>query len=335
MSPFTAITLVAFALGLVPGTTAAGSMRAIQVAEFGSLDVLSLQEVARPTPGHGELLVRVHAAAVNPVDALVRGGQTKGFIDVELPHVPGYDISGTVEATGAAADGFAAGDPVFAMLPLTRGGGYADYAIVTASDAAAKPARLSHAESAALPLVSLTAWQALVEIAALSAGQRVLVHGGSGGVGSMAIQIAKARGAHVTASASAGNLDYLRSLGADVVVDYRNQRFEDHVSDIDVVLDPIGGGTQQRSLEVLKDGGVLVSLVGLGAAARTPPRGIRAVSMLVRPDGAQLREIAALVDTDKLRPEVTLLLPLARVVEAHEQIETGHTRGKVVLVVVE
>jgi NADPH:quinone reductase-like Zn-dependent oxidoreductase len=236
-----------------------------------------------------------------------------------------------VESTGPDAARFEPGDEVFAMLALTRGGAYAPYAIVKVEEAARKPAGLSHVEAASLPLVALTAWQALFDTAGLGQGQTVLIHGGAGGVGSVAIQLAKASGARVITTASAGNHDLVRSLGADVAIDYRNQRFEDVASEVDVVLDTIGGETQVRSLDVLKDGGMLVSLVGLGQAARTPPRDIRAVSILVQPNAVQLTEIAALVDAGKLRPEVSLTLPLAQAADAHRQIETGRTRGKVVL----
>jgi NADPH:quinone reductase-like Zn-dependent oxidoreductase len=323
--------LAVFASALAPAGARGDAMDAIRFDEFGPLEVLAEVRLPRPVAGDGELLLRVHAAGVNPVDALIRGGQTVGFIDVERPHVPGFDVSGVVEAVGAGVVGFAAGDEVFAMLALGRGGGYAQYAVVEAGEAARKPAGLSHVEAASLPLVSLTAWQALIDTAGLQPGQTVLIHGGSGGVGSVAVQLAKAHGARVITTASAGNHEFVRALGADVAVDYRNERFEDVASEVDVVLDLIGGQTQARSLAVLRDGGVLVSLVGLGREARSPPRGIRAVSILVRPDGRQLERIAALVEAGKLRPEVSQVLPLARAIDAHRQIETGHTRGKVVL----
>jgi NADPH:quinone reductase-like Zn-dependent oxidoreductase len=304
----------------------------IRIAAFGAPE-LSVQPLPRPAAGPGELLLRVHAAGVNPVDAPVIAGETRGFIDVALPHVPGYDVSGVVEAAGEGVAGFAPGDEVFAMLHLTRGGAWATHARVRVDEAARKPALLSHPQAAALPLVALTAWQAF-ETARLVAGQTVLIHGGAGGVGSVAVQIAKARGARVIATASAAHLEFVRSLGADVVVDYRNERFEDSAIGVDMVLDPIGGDTQTRSLGVLKDGGTLVSLVGLGQAANEAPRGIRAFGILVRPDAGQLREIAALVDAGKLHPEVAAVLPLADATKALERLATGGLRGKIVLQVV-
>jgi NADPH:quinone reductase-like Zn-dependent oxidoreductase len=324
---------VAAATALIPLAYAADTTPGIRISTFGAQE-LRVEPLPRPSAGPGELLLRVHAAGVNPVDALVIAGDTRGFIDVELPHVPGYDVSGVVEAVGEGVDGFAPGDEAFALLHITRGGAYAGHARVLASEAAPKPGRLSHRQAAALPLVALTAWQAF-EKAGLGAGQTVLIHGGAGGVGSTAVQIAKARGARVIATASASNLDFVRGLGADVVVDYRSERFEDVADGVDMVLDPIGGETQVRSLAVLKDGGTLVSLVGLGDAARTPPRGIRAVSILVQPDAAQLREVARLVEAGALQPEVSLVLPLADASKAHERLRAGGLRGKIVLEVLE
>ncbi|HRQ64123.1 MAG TPA: NADP-dependent oxidoreductase [Xanthomonadaceae bacterium] len=315
----------------IPQAWGGESMQAIRMTEFGGVEVLDIASMPRPVPASGELLIRVHAAAVNPVDAHIRRGYAAGFIDVEMPYVPGFDVSGVVAAVGEGIDGFAVGDPIFAMLDLNRGGAYAEYAIVKAGEAARKPESIGHVEAAALPLVTLTAWQALFDTAQLVSGQTVLIHGGSGGVGSVAIQLAKERGARVITTASLGNHDFARSLGADVVVDYRSERFEDVAKDVDVVLDTVGGPTQERSLQVLKNGGVLVSLVGLGESARTPPRDIRAIGILVRPDAAQLGMIAALVDRGQLKPEVSMVLPVEQVDEAHRQIETGHTRGKVVL----
>lgn len=302
-------------------------MRAVVVHEFGSPDVLRIEMLPRPVPAPDELLVRVHAAGVNPVDALVRSGDW----GLSVPLVPGFDLSGVVAAVGSGVAEFRIGDEVFAMLDLRRPGSYAEYAVVKVEEAARKPYETSHAEAASLPLVALTGWQALFDRADLQAGQTVLIHAGAGGVGSIAIQLAKWKGATVIATASAHNHDFLRELGADVVIDYRTQRFEDVVRDLDVILDPIGGETQNRSLGVLRDGGILVSLVGLTAAARTPERNVRAVSMLVRPDPVQLRRIAELVEDGSVRPIVSHLLTLEGAPEAHIQSETGRTRGKIVL----
>jgi NADPH:quinone reductase-like Zn-dependent oxidoreductase len=307
------------------------TMPAIRIHAFGGPEVLQLESMPRPAPGPGELLVRVRAAAINPVDTGVRAGELQDLADAQLPYVPGYDLSGVVIETGAGATRFAPGDEIFAMLDLRRGGAYAEYAIVRDDEAAKKPAALSHAEAASLPLVALTAWQALVETAGLKPGQTVLIHAGAGGVGSIAIQLAKLHGARVITTASKDNHDFLRSLGADRVVDYRTQRFEDAAHEVDVVLDTIGGETQDRSLAMLREGGILVGLVGLTPAARAAGPGKRAIAILVRPDSEQLSRIRSLVDSGQLHPIVSHLLPLQHAAEAHRLSETRRTRGKIVL----
>jgi NADPH:quinone reductase-like Zn-dependent oxidoreductase len=306
------------------------TMRAVSIAKFGGPEVLRVESVARPVASPGELLVRVHAASVNPVDALARAGEAEGITGAAVPYVPGFDISGVVVAIGPGVKSFRRGDAVFAMLDLRRGGGYAEYAVVKESEAARKPRRLSHIQAAAVPLTALTAWQALFDTADLKRGQTVLIHGGAGGVGSMAIQLAKWKGAHVIATASASNHDYLRTLGADVVIDYRAQKFDEVASDIDVVLDPIGGDTQKRSLAILRPGGILVSLVGLGPSARSATN-LRAESILVKASGKQLAQIAEVINAGRLTPTVSHTFALDRASDAHIQSETGHTRGKIVL----
>jgi NADPH:quinone reductase-like Zn-dependent oxidoreductase len=309
----------------------AATMYAVRMHEYGGPEVLRRERAPRPVAGPGELLVRVHAAAINPVDTQVRAGHARDLAGARLPYIPGFDLSGVVAEVGPGVTRFAPGDEVFAMLDLRRGGAYAEYAVVKEAEAAAKPARATHAEAASLPLVALTVWQALFDTAELQPGETVLIHAGAGGVGSVAIQAARWRGARVIATASERNHEFLRSLGADVVIDYTTQRFEDIARDVDVVLDPIGGDTQVRSLATLRDGGRLVGLLGLTPAARAPGRGIRATAILVEPDAAQLGRIAALVDAGHLRPIVSHLLPLAEAAEAHRQSETRRTRGKIVL----
>jgi NADPH:quinone reductase-like Zn-dependent oxidoreductase len=305
-------------------------MRAILVREYGPPGVLRMEEVPRPRPGAGELLVRVHAAGVNPVDAIARRGQW----DIAPPFVPGFDLSGVVVAVGRGVNDFRVGDEVFALLDLKRAGAYAEYAVVKADEAARKPRGASHAEAASIPLVGLTSWQALFETADLEAGQSVLIHAGAGGVGSIAIQLAKWKGATVYATASEPNHAYMRELGADVAIDYRTQRFEEIARNVDVVLDPIADETQVRSLAVLKAGGILVSLNGLTGAARSSARNVRARAILVRPHPGQLRQIAGLMEDGTVKPMVSHLLPLEQAPEAHVQSESGRTRGKIVLEVV-
>ncbi len=294
--------------------------------------MLELHEIPQPIAGVGELLLRVHAAAINPVDTSVRAGRAGGLSGAGIPYVPGFDVSGVVSAVGPGVTGFNIGDEVFAMLDLRRGGGYAEYAIVKESEAALKPTNTSHEEAASIPLVALTAWQTLFEIADLQAGQTVLIHAGAGGVGSVAVQLAKWKGARVIATASEYNHDFLRGIGVDVTVDYRTQRFEDFAQDVDVVLDPIGGETQVRSLAILKQGGTLVSIVGLTPEGRNPDRSdINVISTLVQPSSSQLAEIAQLIEQGVIRPIVNYRFPLQDAKLAHEQSETRRSRGKIVL----
>ena len=307
------------------------NMRAIQIQEFGDPEVLRVQEVSIPVPGPGELLVRVHAAAVNPVDTSIRAGRAGGLSGASLPYVPGFDVSGTVTAIGSGVDVFEVDDEVFAMVNLRRGGTYAEYVIILENEAALKPARVSHAEAAAIPLVALTAWQALFEVAKLQPGQTILIHAGAGGVGSIAVQLAKWRGARIIATASDYNHDFLRGLGVDVPVDYRTQNFENFASDVDVVLDPIGGDTQVRPLQTLKEGGILVSIVGLTSEGRNPSRNVRATSILVQPNSGQLSEIGGLIQNGIINPIVSYRFPLEQAPLAHEQSQTRRTRGKIVI----
>nr|MDQ3283308.1 NADP-dependent oxidoreductase [Acidobacteriota bacterium] len=310
-----------FATFLLAATLAATqpTMRAVQIERFGGPEVLRVATVPRPTASAGELLVRVHAASVNPVDTYTRMGQTVDFTGAKLPYIPGFDISGVVDSVGEGVTSFRKGDAVMAMLDLRRGGGYAEYVVVKESEAAKKPKGWSHEEAAAVPLTALTAWQALFDTAKLEKGQSVLIHAGAGGVGSMAIQLAKWKGAKVIATASASNHDYLRKLGADVIIDYQTQKFEELVKDVDVVLDPIGGATQARSVPLLKNGGTLVALLGLGGTARKSTT-INAQAILVHPDGAQLARIATIV-----KPVVTHTFRLDEVKNAHVQSETART----------
>lgn len=307
------------------------TMDAIQIQQFGGPEVLEVHQIPRPVPNAGELLLRVYAAGINPVDTGVRAGGARALSGAEPPYVPGFDVSGVVAEVGPGVNDFEVGDEVFAMLDLRRGGGYAEYAIVKDAEAAAKPTSASHAEAASIPLVALTAWQTLFDVADLQPGQTVLIHAGAGGVGSIAVQLAKWRGARVIATASDYNQDFLREIGVDVPVDYRNQRFEDFASDVDVVLDPIGGDTQVRSMAILKQGGTLVSIVGLTAEGRSPSRDINVSSYLVQANGEQLGQVGELIDAGMVQPIVSYRFPLASAPQAHEQSQTRRTRGKIVL----
>ncbi|MEU4269492.1 NADP-dependent oxidoreductase [Streptomyces sp. NPDC026092] len=307
-------------------------MRAVVVEQWGGPEKLVEREVERPEPGLNEVLVRVHAAGVNPVDWKTRA--SGALIEWGTLPIVGWDVSGTVEAVGPGVGHLHPGDEVFGMPLFPRqAGGYAEYVVAPARHLAPKPASLTHVEAAALPLAALTAWQALVDTADVQPGERVLVHAAAGGVGHLAVQIAKARGAYVIGTASSAKHELLRELGADEVVDYREARFEDIVSDVDVVLDGLGGETAERSLKVLRTGGRLVTLPGPDDVP-TAPDGVRAAWVLVEPDHLGLREITALVESGAVRPVVDTVLPLSEAAKAHELGELGRTTGKIVLSVV-
>ena len=308
-------------------------MRAVTQTSVGGPEVLFAAEQPDPSPKAGEVLVRVKAAGINPVDGAVRGGfyQLLG----QPPFILGWDISGTVAALGAGVTAFEVGDDVFGMPRFPKqAGAYAELAAAPADEIAAKPAAIDHAHAAALPLAGLTAWQGLVRHGGLQAGQRVLIHAGAGGVGHLAVQIAKARGAYVIATASPDKLDFVRSLGADEVIDYTRDDFTGKVGNVDLVLDPIGGDHADQSLGILRDGGVLVSLLNVHDAtrAKASARGVRVERMSVVPDREGLVELARLVDAKKLTPHVTKAFPLDQVGAAHAFLATRPI-GKVVLTV--
>jgi NADPH:quinone reductase-like Zn-dependent oxidoreductase len=306
-------------------------MKAVVIHEYGGPEVLKYEDVPRPEPKEDEILVRVIAAGVNPVDEAARSQKFAQFFNIELPAIPGYDIAGAVEKTGAKIGKFKTGDAIYAYLALNKGGGYAEYAVATEGEAAFKPKSLTYTEAAAVSLVSLTAWQALIDTAKLRAGQTVLIHGGSGGVGSFAIQIAKAHGARVIATASTSNQSFLKELGADVTIDYTKQKFEDIAKDVDVVLDSVGKDTLTRSYGVVKKGGFVVTLVARIDQAELDKHGIRGASLSVKPDSNELVEIGKLIDEKKIKVIVSQTFPLSEAVKAQEQVATGHTRGKIVL----
>src|SRR3954470_15537157 len=243
----------------VSGQAAPPTMKAIVLHEYGGPELLKYEDAPRPEPKENEVLVRVIACGVNPADPLVVSGQLAKEFGTHLPLIPGYDVSGVIDKVGAKVTKLKVGDAVYGYALF--GGGWAEYAVLAENEAALKPKSLSFVDAAAVPLAALTAWQALIDVAKLSAGQTILIHGGSGGVGSFAIQIAKARGARVIASASTANQDFLKQLGADVAIDYTKTKFEDVAKDVDVVIDPVGGDTLARSYAVVKRGGIIITLV--------------------------------------------------------------------------
>jgi NADPH:quinone reductase-like Zn-dependent oxidoreductase len=308
-------------------------MKAIRIHQYGGPEVLTQVELQRPTPGPDEVLIKVHAASVNPVDWKLRAGHMKDFLPLTLPVTLGADISGTVEEVGSSAARFKRGDEVYASLGL-EAGGYAEYAVAKEAIVAAKPRTLDHVQAAAVPVAALTAWQALFEVAQLRAGQKVLIHGAAGGVGNFAVQFAKGKGAYVIGTASSKNHAFLRELGADETVDYQKTRFEDVVHDVDVVLDTIGGDTQERSFKTLRKGGILVSIVQPPSEELAAKYSVRALFLGAHPSSSDLSEIAKLIDSGKVKTVVETVLPLAEARRAHELSERGHARGKIVLKVV-
>ncbi|MFJ7202534.1 NADP-dependent oxidoreductase [Streptomyces sp. NPDC098789] len=307
-------------------------MRAVVVSQWGGPEVLTETTIDRPEPGPTEVLVRVHAAGVNPVDWKTRA--SGALIEWDAVPVPGWDVSGTVEAVGMGVTLFAPGDEVFGMPHFPKqAGAYAEYVTAPSRHFVRKPAALDHVAAAALPLAALTAWQALVDTADVRPGQRVLVHAAAGGVGHLAVQIAKARGAYVIGTASAAKHDVLRELGADELIDYRSADFAEVVRDVDVVLDTIGGDYGRRSLEVLRPGGHLVTIAG-AEGFDAEAAGVRLSVLLVEPDRQGLIALAALAEEGALRPLIDTVFPLAEAAKAHELGELGRTTGKIVLSVV-
>jgi NADPH:quinone reductase-like Zn-dependent oxidoreductase len=304
-------------------------MKAVVAHEYGAPEVLKIEEVPRPVPNEDEALVRVIASGVNPADPLTLSGKYAREFGTHLPLVPGYEIAGIVEKTGASVAKLKVRDAVYGYPNF--GGGWAEYVVVKEGEVAAKPKTLNFAEAAAVPMGALTAWQALVDVAKLQPGQTILIHGGTGGVGSFAVQIAKARGAHVIATASTANQDLLKQLGADIAVDYTTTKFEDVARDVDAVLDPVGKETLARSYGVVKKGGIVMSLVARPDPIEIEKRGIRGAGISVHPDAEDLAEIAQLIDAGKIKPIVTQVLPLSEAIAAQRQAATHHTRGKVVL----
>jgi NADPH:quinone reductase-like Zn-dependent oxidoreductase len=312
-------------------------MRVITQLTTGGPEVLELGEAEIPQPLPTEIRVRVGAAGVNPVDWKTRAGAGVAAVIGPPPFTVGWDVAGTVDAVGKGVTRFAVGDAVFGMPWFPRQArGYAEFVTGPARHFAHRPAGLSEVEAAGLSLAGLTAWQCLVDIAAVQPGQRVLVHAAAGGVGHLAVQIAKARGAYVIGTASSGKHDLLHDLGIDEAVDYRAEEFEKAVEPVDLVLDLIGGEVATRSLDILHPEGRLICLPSAAAAAAlaaAAERGLRATSMLVEPDGTGLEQLAGLVDDRRLRVLVAETFPLERASHAHRAGELGRTTGKLVLTV--
>ena len=306
-------------------------MKAVSISNYGGPDVLNYGEAPQPKLSHDDVLVRVHAASINPVDVALRQGYMAEYVSPTFPLILGIDVSGVIDAAGPDVKDFKVGDEVFARLDLSRDGSYAEYVAAPAAMVVPKPRSIDHFQAAAVPHVSLTAWQAMFGAANLSAGQTILIHGAAGGVGHIAVQLAKLHGARVIGTASGYNRDFLNQLGVEEVIDYTTTRFEDQVKDVDVVFDTIGGDTQARSLATLKPGGMLVSVVQPPSEETARSYGVRATLIGAYPSTEILKEVADLIDGGKLKVHVSKVFPLNEARQAQELISTRHTRGKIVL----
>lgn len=308
-------------------------MKAVRIHDYGHSEVLAYEEAPMPEISSNEVLVRVVAASVNPVDWKIREGHLKQMIPYPLPLTLGWDVSGVVDAVGAAVTRFKVGDAVYSRPDIKRNGTYAEYVAIREDEIAHKPKTISHVEAASLPLAGITAWEVLFTAAQLKAGQTVLIHAGSGGVGSLAIQLAKSCEAHVIATTSGKNRAFVESLGADQVIDYQTQQFADVAGQVDVVFDTLGGEIQDTSWSVLKPGGILVSIVSPPSAEKAKALGARSAFVFIEPNAKILDQLAALVDAGKVRPIIGAEFALRDVVKAHALSETGRSIGKIVLYV--
>lgn len=310
------------------------TMKAVRVHEYGGPEMLKYEDAPRPQAGPGEVLIKVHASSVNPVDWKVRAGYLQQMMKYKMPMIPGWDVSGVVEAVGAGATRLKAGDVVYCLADLSRDGAYAEYVVVKEAVVAMKPKSIDHTTAAAIPLAALTAWQALNDGAKLAAGQTLLIHGAAGGVGTFAVQFAKLKSARVIATASKKNHEFLRSLGADETIDYNTTKFEDVVHGVDAVLDTITGETMERSWQVMKKGGILVSILEPPSAEKAAEHGVRCHHTFVQGNMEQLNEITKLVEAGKLKIIIEKVFPLVEARTAQESNATGHTRGKIALRVI-
>jgi NADPH:quinone reductase-like Zn-dependent oxidoreductase len=306
------------------------TQKAVRIHAFGGLDKLVYEDAPVPAINADDVLVKVHAASVNPVDWKIREGYLKDFIPHQLPLTLGWDFAGEVVAVGEQVKEWKIGDAVYARPDLGRDGSYAEYIAVRGSEIARKPQSLNWQQAAAVPLTALTAWQALYEIANLKSGERVLIHAGAGGVGTFAIQLAKLRGAQVYTTSSSRNIELLKSLGADEVIDYTSRDFS-QLRDLDIVFDTLGGDVLDKSWQTLKRGGRLVSIIGAPDAQTAEQHGVTPLFCFVQPSEPQLKELAALIDGDKLQLVIDSVFELKDVVKAQEKSQTGHARGKIVV----
>ena len=308
-------------------------MKAIEIYHYGGPEELKYEDAAIPAFNADDVLVRVYASGVNPVDTKVRKGGYGSGGPSFFPRILGWDFSGVIEKTGSEVTDWKPGDEVFGRPDIPRNGTYAEYVAVKAGEIAHKPVSIDHQAASGVALSGLTAWQGLFEHGQLQAGQRVLIHGAAGGVGTFAVQFAKWKGAYVIGTASGENVLFLEELGADEVINYEEADFSEELRDIDVVFDTLGGKVQELSLKVLKPGGILVGTVGIKDEAAIKSKGLRSAAFMAQSRTADLEQIAALIDSGDVVPVISQILSLKDAAEAHRIIEKGHTRGKIVLTV--
>ena len=306
-------------------------MKAVRIHSRGGPEALVYEDAPVPKIGKGDALIKVHATAITPTEFTWNSTFTTSDGKDRLPVVPSFEVSGTVHEVASNVEDLSLGDDVHGLLDFWRDGAAAEYVAARAADLAPKPTSLDHVHAAAVPLSGLTAWQALFDHANVSAGDRVLIHGAAGGVGTWAVQFAHSRGAHVIGTASRTKHAFLRELGVDEVLDYTAVRFEDKIRDVDMVLDTVGGETLERSWGILRRGGVLVTVAGDAPEEKATKYGVRGVSFLVQPNRAQLTQISQLIDRGTVRPIVEVIYPLSRAREAYERGLLGHNLGKLVL----
>lgn len=306
-------------------------MKAVIIENYGGIEQLKYTDADKPRLKDRDVLIEVAATSVNPVDWKLREGHLKSMLAYDFPLILGWDAAGTVKEVGKSVTKFEAGDEVFSRPDITRNGTYAEYVAVDENLVAHKPNNLSFEEAASIPLVGLTSWQCLVDFADLKKGDKVLIHAGSGGVGSFAIQLAKSFGAWVATTCSTKNIEFVESLGADRVIDYKNEDFTEILHDMDIVFDTLGGDIQKQSYQVLKEGGCLVSIAQPPDEAFAKEKNVKSGYVFMDPDGEQLEKIAKRIEKGEIRPVVGTVMKLEDIKEAHRLSETEHAKGKIVL----
>jgi NADPH:quinone reductase-like Zn-dependent oxidoreductase len=309
-------------------------MKAITIREFGGPEVLKMEEMPIPKVASDEVLIKIYASGVNPVDWKIRKGLRKERFPTNFPLILGWDVSGVIQEAGKDVKNFKPGDEVYGRPDPTKNGTYAEYVVVKASDISLKPRTIDHIHAAGVPLAGLTAWQGLFDHGHLEQNQRVLIHAASGGVGTFAVQFAKWKGAYVIATASAENTALVKQLGADEVIDYKKEKFDERVENIDLVFDPVGGETQKRSLKVLKEGGTLITTLKPENQEAAKEKDIRIEGYMAQSESLELDKIAGLIDAGKVKSIVAKVFPLKDAAKAQSLSEEGHTAGKIILEVV-